>query len=73
MPTKHLRRPAVSERYGIPASTLYDWLSQGLFPKPIRLGRRAVGWSVAELESWERERAAEREPPHQPAGGRHRP
>lgn len=57
---KFLRRPEVSERYGLPPSTLYDWIAKGLFPKPIPLGRRAVAWSVDELEAWERARAAAR-------------
>jgi prophage regulatory protein len=58
---KFLRRPAVSERYGVPASTLYDWISKDLFPKPVRLGARAVGWRVDELEAWEQARIAARD------------
>ena len=58
---KYLRRPAVTERYALPPSTLYDWIKQGLFPRPVRLGARAVGWAVEELEAWERDRAAERD------------
>lgn len=58
---KFLRRPAVSERYGVPPSTLYDWIAKGHFPKPVRLGARAVGWSVEELEAWERSRQHERD------------
>ena len=55
--SKFLRRPAVSARYdGLPASTLYDWISKGLFPRPIRLGARAVGWRIEDLEAWERSR-----------------
>jgi prophage regulatory protein len=52
----YLRRPAVTARYGLPASTLYDWIAKGRFPRPIRLGERAVAWSVADLEAWERDR-----------------
>lgn len=58
-----LRRPAVTERYGIPRSTLYDLISKGLFPQPIRLGVRAVGWRVEDLETWESNRE-----PSQPGG-----
>jgi len=57
----YLRRPAVSERYGLPASTLYDWIAKGQFPRPVRLGARAVAWSVAELEVWERGRRTDSE------------
>lgn len=58
---KYLRRQAVSERYGLPRSTLYELISKGLFPKPVRLGARAVAWSVEELEAWERARMAARD------------
>jgi prophage regulatory protein len=61
--TRFLRRPAVTARYGLPASTLYDWISKGLFPKPVRLGARSVGWSVDELDRWERERLDARDKP----------
>ncbi|GAB0115558.1 helix-turn-helix transcriptional regulator [Acidisoma sp. C75] len=57
--TKFLRRPAVCERYGLPVSTLYDWIAKGRFPKPVRLGMRAVAWSIEDLEAWERARKAE--------------
>ena len=60
MYAKYLRRPAVSERYNLPRSTLYDLIAKGQFPQPVRLGIRAVGWSVDELDAWERARAAER-------------
>lgn len=58
---RFLRRPAVTARYGLPPSTLYDWIAKGLFPKPIRLGARSVGWSVEELEAWEHGRVAARD------------
>ena len=58
---KFLRRPAVSERYGLAPSTLYAWIAKDLFPRPVRLGARAVGRSMEELEAWERARTAERD------------
>ena len=58
---RFLRRPAVTARYGLPPSTLYDWIAKGLFPKPVRLGARSVGWSVEELETWEHARVAARD------------
>jgi prophage regulatory protein len=59
---KYLRRPAVSERYGVPASTLYTWIAQGRFPRPEQLGPRVVGWAEADLEAWDRARKIELEP-----------
>jgi prophage regulatory protein len=57
---KILRRPAVSDRYGIPRSTLYDLIAKDLFPRPILLGTRAVGWRVEDLDAWESSRAIAR-------------
>ena len=54
--SQYLRRRAVLARYDLRTSTLYDWIAKGLFPRPVQLGPRAVGWAVEELEEWERSR-----------------
>lgn len=51
--SQYLRRRAVLARYDLRTSTLYDWIAKGLFPRPVQLGPRAVGWAVEELEEWE--------------------
>ena len=52
---------AVSERYGVHISTLYNWdRDPGLnFPRPIRINRRKFR-DEAELNRFDRDRAAER-------------
>lgn len=52
MPNKILRRPKVLDRTGFSKSTLYLRMAEGLFPRPISLGGRAVGWLEAEVETW---------------------
>ena len=47
-----LRLPAVKIRTGLSRSTIYLRISDGLFPKPISLGGRAVGWLEAEINDW---------------------
>ena len=47
-----LRLPAVKARVGLSRSTLYQRIADGLFPAPIRLGPRAVGWLEADIEAW---------------------
>jgi prophage regulatory protein len=59
--TKYLRRPAVSQRYGVPASTLYDWIAKGQFPRPEQLGPRVVAWVEADLDAWDRARRVDQE------------
>ena len=45
------------QRAGEPArSTMYDWISKGLFPRPYQLGPGRVGWLRRELAAWERSR-----------------
>ncbi len=33
-------------------STLWNWVKDGCFPKPRKLGPRATGWSVSEINEW---------------------
>lgn len=44
-----LRLPAVKSESGLSRSTLYLRISQGLWPKPVSLGARAVGWPACEV------------------------
>ncbi|KTC87022.1 helix-turn-helix transcriptional regulator [Legionella brunensis] len=46
-----LRLPAVKISSGLPRSTLYLRISQGLWTKPISLGARAVGWPANEISA----------------------
>lgn len=47
-----LRRPAVESRTGLSRSSLYAMMAKGKFPRPVRLGLRAVGWREADIEAW---------------------
>ena len=44
-----LRRTTVQAESGYSRSTIYLRISEGLFPKPVRLGSRAVGWPAGEV------------------------
>jgi prophage regulatory protein len=46
-----LRLPAVKAETGLARSTIYLRISQGLWPIPVRLGSRAVGWPMSEVEA----------------------
>ena len=46
-----IRIAEVAERLSIAKSTLYLWISQGFFPKPIKLGRSAV-WRNSRVTQW---------------------
>ena len=51
-----LRRPKVEEIVGLSRSTIYDMISKNLFPRPIKLGVRAVGWRESAISDWLQER-----------------
>jgi prophage regulatory protein len=47
-----LRRNQVEKRTGLSRSTIYLYIQEGTFPKPIHLGSRAVGWLEHEVSEW---------------------
>jgi prophage regulatory protein len=55
------RLPEVKATTGLSRSTIYEAMSRGDFPKPIRLGLRAVGWDADEITAWLESRKAQRE------------
>ncbi|MBQ0730172.1 MAG: AlpA family phage regulatory protein [Oleispira antarctica] len=48
---KIVRRPEVLALLQISRSNLYSKIENGLFPKPINLGARAVAWLTSENEA----------------------
>jgi prophage regulatory protein len=58
MQVKILRRKDVESMVGLSRSTIYKLMNQGLFPKAIRLGPRAVGWRISDIENWINQQAA---------------
>ena len=59
-----LRLPAVLQRTGLSRSALYALMAAGHFPRPLRIGARAVAWLEHEVEAWIESR---------PRGGSERP
>ena len=47
-----IRRPEVQELTGLARSTIYALVKAGRFPKPLRLGPRAVGWRLSDVLAW---------------------
>jgi prophage regulatory protein len=61
MTERLLRRNEVEARCGIARSTIYDMMANGTFPKPVKLGARAVAWPESEITSWLEQRIAQRD------------
>ncbi len=47
-----LRLPDVIARVGLKRASIYLHIGKGIFPKPISLGPRAVGWLEHEIDAW---------------------
>ncbi len=58
---KLLRLPQVIERTSLKRSTIYEMMSNGSFPKPVKLNLRSNGWIESEIGDWVATRIAERE------------
>jgi prophage regulatory protein len=59
MRNRILRRPDVETLTGLSRSTLYAMMAEGTFPKPVKLGKRAVGWREIDLTEWLENRRTE--------------
>jgi prophage regulatory protein len=55
-----LRLPEVEAMTARGRTAILADIDNGLFPKPMRLGPRRVGWLAAEVEAWIEAKAAER-------------
>ena len=46
---------------GLARSTIYKYIAEGTFPKPVSLGDRCVGWVDSEVHEWILARIEERD------------
>ena len=58
---KILRLPQVIEAVGETRSTIYKRISDGEFPKPVKLGPKSVGWVEEEIAAYNEARIAARD------------
>ena len=47
-----IKLPEVVQKTKISRAAIYAMIARGEFPRPFRLGRRAVGWRVEDVEAW---------------------
>lgn len=51
-PVEFIRLPKVKELTGLGTTKIYTMAVQGLFPKQVPLGGRAVAWVKSEVLQW---------------------
>ena len=56
-----IRLKVVIDSTGLSRSTLYKYIGEGTFPKPVSLGDRCVGWVDSEVHDWILARIEERD------------
>ncbi|MBV9528200.1 MAG: AlpA family phage regulatory protein [Sphingomonas sp.] len=56
-----LRLPEVRDLTCRSTTRIYADMAAGTFPKPVRIGVRAVAWRESELRAWLDQRIAERQ------------
>lgn len=47
-----IRRAEVEYITGLSRSSIYAMMGSGKFPRPVRLGEKAVGWPSEAIETW---------------------
>ena len=60
-PDTIIRRHQLKAVVGLSIGHIYELVSQGQFPAPIKLGPRASGWLSREVADWQLARKAERD------------
>lgn len=52
VPSRLIRQPEASFVTGLSKSMMYLLIARGDFPKPRKISKRAVAWSLEEIEAW---------------------
>ena len=47
-----LRRPEIEQRCGLTRSTIYRLMDDDRFPRPVRVGPKAVRWLESDIDAW---------------------
>ncbi len=51
-PRRIMRLPEVMQTTGFGRAHIYNLMAEGRFPKAVKLGPRAVGWSSEQVQAW---------------------
>lgn len=51
-PDRFYRMKQLREHLNIPAPTLYQWVREGRFPKPVQLGPKVIAWQGEVINAW---------------------
>ena len=55
MDIRIINQEEMSERMGRSKATLWKWVKDGKFPKPLYMGKRTLGWTESQIYEWLKE------------------
>ena len=58
---KLIKLKAVMDCTGLARSTVYKFIAEDRFPKPVKLGTRMVAWVESEIQEWIQQKIEHRE------------
>ncbi|MBN8447360.1 MAG: AlpA family transcriptional regulator [Gammaproteobacteria bacterium] len=58
---KLIKLKQVMDCTGLARSTVYKFMADGQFPKPVKLGSKMVAWVESEVSAWIQERVSARD------------
>ena len=50
------RLSQLKKQLSVSRSSIWAWVKEGTFPKPIKLGKNCTAWNSADIEKWIEER-----------------
>lgn len=50
------RLPQLKSHLNVSGSSIWAWVKQGKFPKPVKLSENTTAWLVADVEAWAQSR-----------------
>jgi len=53
MNMRYLKDRLVAARYGVSRATIWRWVSEGIFPAPVKLTKGCTRWRESDLLMWE--------------------
>ncbi len=51
-PKRAIRETEVRVKIGLSHTTIWRLVREDKFPKPFRIGKRAVAWNEADVDAW---------------------
>ncbi len=55
------RERDLRQEFGLSTTRIYEMMASGTFPRPVKIGPRAVAWCKAHVDAWLNDRAGRME------------